>query len=127
MSKNIQFEYLYRDGANYKAWGTIVFSNPDELSVSEIDERLRRAFNSDSQFVASQVEIPEVFLYKDGNLTSDDHCFHEYDHVELTDDAITDVQNRRMSDFLAQVEIESQRGWEAFNPCDWIIRNTTTR
>jgi hypothetical protein len=127
MNKNIQFEYLYRDGANYKAWGTIVFSNPDELSVSEIDKRLRRAFNSDSQFVADQIEIPEIFLYRDGSLTSDDHCFHEYDRVELTDDAVTDVQGRTMSGFLAQVEIASQRGWEAFNPCDRIIRNTTTR
>jgi hypothetical protein len=127
MSKNILFEYLYRDGSNYKDWGTIVFSNPNQLSISEIDERLRRAFNGDSLFIAGQIEVPEIFLYKDGNLTSADHCFHEYDHVELTDDAVTDVKERTMSDFLAQVEVASQRGWEAFNPCDWIIRNTTMR
>jgi hypothetical protein len=127
MNRNIQFEYLYRDGANYKAWGTIVFSNPAGLSVPEVDERLRRAFNADLQFVASQIGVPEIFLYRDGNLTSDDHCFHEYDRVELTDDVVTDMQQRTVSDFLAQVEIVSQRGWEAFNPCDWIIRNATTR
>ncbi len=127
MSNNTQFEYLYRDGANFKAWGTIVFSNPDQLPVSEIDERLRRAFNPDSQFVAGQIDVPEIFLYSDGNLTSVDHCFHEYDHVESTDDAVTDVRARTISDFLDQVEIASQRGWEAFNPCDWIIRNKMTR
>ena len=127
MSENIQFEYLYRDGANYKAWGTIVFSNPDQLPLSEIDARFRQAFDPDSLFVAGQIEVPEIFLYRDGELTSDDHCFHEYDHVELTNGPADDAQGRTIGNFLAQVTLASQRGWEVFNPCDWIIRQKATR
>jgi hypothetical protein len=124
---NILFEYLYRDGSNYKAWGAIVFSNPMELLISEIDGRLRRAFDSELFFIANQIEIPEIFLYRDGLLTGDDHCFHEYDHVELTNDSVTDMYNRTISDFLAQIEAAAQHGWEVFDPCDWLIRSRAAR
>ncbi|MBI5565710.1 MAG: hypothetical protein HY870_12520 [Chloroflexi bacterium] len=127
MTTNVHFEYLYRDGANYKAWGMIVFSNPDHLSVAEIDSRLSQAFNPDSLFVAGQIQVPEIFLYSNGKVTSDDHCYHEYDHVELTDALTDDIQSRTISDFLTQVEIASERGWEAFDPHAWIILRNVLR
>ncbi len=118
---NILFEYLYRDGANYKEWGNIVFSNPEQLPVVEIDKRLRQAFEPDSLFIADQVDVPEVFLFRDGDLTANDHCYHEYDHVEVSDKPVTDVYDRTVNEFLLQVEDASRTGWKAFNLCDWLI------
>lgn len=30
---NIQLSYLYRDGGNYKFWGSVVFDNPNKVSA----------------------------------------------------------------------------------------------
>jgi hypothetical protein len=122
---NVRFDYLYRDGGNYKSWGAVVFSNPDLLPLQVIDSYLRLGFDQDGLFIADQIQIPEVFLFLTGNFTSDDHCFHEYDHVELTEDAPDDSQGRTIAQFLEQVELESHRGWRAFDPCDRIVKRTT--
>ena len=58
---NIRFVYLYRDGANYKSWGEVVFANPDQLTLDEIENRLSDAFLPDRLFIASQISIPEKF------------------------------------------------------------------
>jgi hypothetical protein len=72
------FEYLYRDGSNYKAWGEILLSgspSPNDIEV------LRECLESGEYFVAEQVGIPPV--YKElwdlsGGPTSDDHALHEF-------------------------------------------------
>ena len=58
----VRFNYLYRDGANFKRWGEVLFSNPKEISLKNIEARLLRAFLPDSQFIAGQIGISEVFL-----------------------------------------------------------------
>ncbi len=72
------FEYLYRDGSNYKAWGEIILSGAP--SRNDI-EALRACLESGEYFVAEQVGIPPV--YKElwdlsGGPTSDDHALHEF-------------------------------------------------
>ena len=34
---SIKFNYLYRDGSNYKSWGKVVFRNPEQLALDEIE------------------------------------------------------------------------------------------
>jgi hypothetical protein len=80
---SVKFNYLYRDGANYKSWGEVVFANPENLALDEIDKTLVDAFLPDKLFVASQISIPEKFLFLDGKFTTDDHCYHEFDCVEV--------------------------------------------
>lgn len=75
------FEYLYRDAANYKAWGEILLLGVPSKNDIAI---LRASLDSDTYFVAEQVGIPAV--YKElwdlsGGPTSDDHALHEF--VEL--------------------------------------------
>jgi len=72
------FEYLYRDAANYKAWGEILLSgvpSQDDIAV------LRACLESGEYFVAEQVGIPPVYKelwdLSDGP-TSDDHALHEF-------------------------------------------------
>ncbi len=113
--KNIRFYYLYRDGSNFKSWGEVLFSNPENLSVNEIEEKIICAFLPDKLFVASQISIPEKFLFTNGKYTEYDHCYHEFDHLETSADEPTDSLNRSISDFLQDIEVARKQGWKAFD------------
>jgi len=115
---NIKFNYLYRDGANYKSWGDVVFSNPDELTLNEIESRLTDAFLPDKLFISHQISISEKFLFTNGKFSKFDHCYHEFDSVEVCKENPTDDLKRSITDFLKTVELISQDGWKAFDILD---------
>ena len=115
---NVEFTYLYRDGGNYKKWGRIVFSNPDQLTSSCIEKELREAFLQDGLFIASQIRVPDVFFYLDGEFSSDDHCYHEFDRARPTSRVADDTNGRSISEFLVEVNREAKIGWKAFDPYD---------
>ena len=112
---NIKFNYLYRDGSNYKSWGEVVFTNPNQLTLEEIETRLINAFLPDKLFIANQVFIPEQFLFISGKFTKFDHCYHEFDSVEICQENPTDDLGRSINDFLKVVEQVSKQGWEEFD------------
>jgi hypothetical protein len=114
MSK-IRFNYLYRDGANYKSWGDVIFENPEQISLDEIEARLISTLLPDKLFVASQISIPEKFLFLEGEFTEYDYCYHEFDCVEICDENSTDSLERSISGFLRKVEVTSKQGWKAFD------------
>jgi hypothetical protein len=75
------FDYLYRDAANYKAWGSLLLSGvPSQEDIAA----LRECMESGEYFVAEQIGIPplygELWALSDGP-TEDDHALHEF--VEL--------------------------------------------
>jgi hypothetical protein len=142
--QNISFTYLYRDGSNYKRFGKAVFANPDELSTSSLDNRLKGLFDEGENFIANQIGIPEVFLWGGENgpepetvpalvadgkfnpgkdkyrVNDDDQWWHEYDGVENTDDDPTD--SRTIAEFLNAVETAVREGWKIFNPAETCAR-----
>ena len=113
---NIKLNYLYRDAGNYKKWSSVVFSNPDGLPLESATKALRRAFSQECLFIASQVRIPECFLFAEGRVNSDDHCFHEFDGIEASFEPPDDSYSRSISEFIAEVEAETKRGWKVFDP-----------
>ena len=113
---NIKFNYMYRDAGNYKKFASVVFSNPELLSLQSVAMRLANIFSEEGLFVAHQIRVPEVFLYVRGNATSDDHCFHEFDGVEEALEAASDQHSRSISEFLAEARTEARRGWIPFDP-----------
>lgn len=115
---NIKFNYLYRDAGNYKKWGSVVFANPDRLTPDSVAQALQNAFLQDGLFIAHQVRLPEAFFSTGGDATSDDHCFHEFDGVELSIEAPNDSQARTIGQFIAEVQREVVIGWTAFDPHD---------
>jgi len=117
---NIKFIYLYRDGANYKAWNEVVFRNPEQLTLDEIHRRLNDAFLTDKLFIASQISIQEKFLFLDNKFTRYDHCYHEFDSVEFSHENGTDSFGRSITDFLLEVESAAKQGWKAFDILDRI-------
>ena len=123
---NIEFCYRYRDGANYKKQGSVVFLNPDGLDCSAIETALRQAF-WDGLFIAHQVRIPEIFLYIDGPFAFDDHCYHEFAADQASDGSPNDEYHRTITEFLS--EATGLRGrWQEFDPYDshsWASRTLT--
>jgi hypothetical protein len=115
---NVEFIYLYRDGGNYKKWGKVIFSNPDGMNTESAERKLRQGFLEDGMFVASQIRVPEVFLYADYGFSSDDHCYHEFDGVRPTTSSADDTHGRSIGEFIVEVIQEAQRGWQVFDPYD---------
>jgi hypothetical protein len=115
---NVKLHYLYRDGSNYKKWAEIVFFGADDLSIDSTTKALRDTLLPDGLFIAHQVRVPEVFLAAEDRLTSDDHCFHEFDSVVTTSESPNDPCGRSIREFMAEVAREAKRGWRAFYPQD---------
>ncbi len=115
---NIKFKYLYRDGANFKSWGDVVFSNPEQLTFDEVEKRFTAAFLPDTLFIASQISIPEKFLFLKGEVTKNDHCYHEFECVEVSQENPTDDLERSITDFLNDIELALKNGWKSFNILD---------
>lgn len=120
MVQYVRFNYLYRDAGNYKSWGELVFPNPENLDIKEIDAQLRKCFEREAFFIADQVDVPNVFIFATENLNSDDHCYHEYAEVESIVSLESEVENRTIKEFLNQVRMASEHGWIAFNLLDRI-------
>jgi hypothetical protein len=59
---NICFEYLYRDGANYKNWGEVILKPTLGLDLAETDSQIRRALIDGEYFVAEDVKIPTLYF-----------------------------------------------------------------
>ena len=117
---NIKFNYLYRDGGNWKKYAAVVFSNPTELSLAEIDGKIRMSMKPDALFIAHQLRLREAFLFSgEGYVSVEDHCFHEYDSIEQSPQLADDESDRTIDEFLRELEnIVKTVGWQLFDPCD---------
>lgn len=62
--------------------------------------------------------MPEVFLYKRGKFTDDDHCYHEFDELTSTNKAVNDRQVRSIQEFLDEVAAEARNGWQTLELSD---------
>lgn len=84
---NLKFEYLYRDGGNYKTWGEIIFENPSGLNTEEATEKVRKLLIS-SEFFNPKIAGIERFdsLIFDPEL---DHEWYEFDQVSETSEEVT--------------------------------------
>ena len=57
---NIKFSYLYRDGANYKQFNKIVFNNPTNLTLLEIEAAINAKLIDNQWFVAIDWGLPDL-------------------------------------------------------------------
>jgi len=80
---NIKFNYLYRDASNYKNFGSIIFHNPNNLSIDDVENIIRSQLIDGEYFYARKLNIPELFFEIPN---SDDHEFHEFENVEMTNE-----------------------------------------
>ena len=77
--QNIRLEYLYRDYANYKNHGYVIFSNHQGISLAEIEHHLRAKMLDGVWFCATHYRHPDLhFQHSD---CETDHPYHELAHV----------------------------------------------
>jgi hypothetical protein len=97
---NIKFNYLYRDAGNYKQFGDIIFSNPENISLDCINESIKSHLIDGEYFVASKWQIPALFVFTfDKEL---DHSWHKFERIECTNEAAT--EKRSISEFINQLK-----------------------
>lgn len=76
-SRNILFNYLYRDASNFKLFGGVVFSNPNNLSLEEIKRRIESRLIDGMYFDPDEWGVPRLrFEDFDEDL---DHGWCEFD------------------------------------------------
>lgn len=87
----VEFEYRYRDAANFKALGRVKLKGT--LSTTECREIVSKLEDGEL-FVAEQIGVPPLYesLYEyNGGPTPADHCWHEFvaihDCADQGDDA----------------------------------------
>lgn len=99
----IVFEYLYRDGGNFKNWGEERFKNEQGLSLEEIDARIREGLIDGMYFSAEKVGLPT--LYFDEHNEQLDHEWHEYDRVREGSEHIATSSASDIADFLKKFKL----------------------
>lgn len=96
---HVEFNYLYRDYANYKNHGYVIFSNRENISLEKIKAEIESKLLDDGLFYAIQWKIPDLHFEKWDNEI--DHNFHEFSFVQYVDDVATDI--RDIKEFLQQL------------------------
>ncbi len=95
-NRNIKLNYLYRDGANYKQFGYVVFRNFTGIQPACATTAFLPKLISSEYFVPQNWALPKLQLYAfDPEI---DHEWHEFENWELTEEAPTD--SRDVTEFL---------------------------
>ena len=79
---NIKFNYLYRDGGNYKVWGNEIISNPYSLPLAEVEVRIRKSL-IDGEFFDPKYWKVKRLMHNDW-VPELDHTWNEFDSIEMT-------------------------------------------
>lgn len=103
---NIEFEYLYRDSGNFKSYGSVVFGNPNNVTIEEIDQSIIELLGDDRTFNASRLAVPEMFFTEFPYNPDLDWGLHEYSGVSASHLPVNDAQRRDISDLLSQMRLE---------------------
>lgn len=81
---NIKFNYLYRDGGNYKNYSSVIFSNPDNIDLRELEKLIKSKLIYSEWFYVNEWKVPDLHFGTWDNEI--DHTFHEFESVEYTDE-----------------------------------------
>ncbi|ERM81338.1 hypothetical protein P872_10670 [Rhodonellum psychrophilum GCM71 = DSM 17998] len=94
--KNIKLNYMYRDGANYKQFGEIVFENPEEISIAAATHKIKEKLIQEMFFVSEDWGFPSLRIYPyDPEI---DHDWHTFEDFEETNAVQSD--SRSLGEFL---------------------------
>jgi len=97
---NIKFSYLYRDGGNYKKFDYVIFANPNNIDLSQIETTIREKLIDKTWFYADEWKLPELFL--DMFHWRVDPTWHEFEAIEYTNE--TPNASISLSDFIEAVK-----------------------
>lgn len=99
LSNNIQLSYLYRDAGNYKKFGHVIFRNPENISIEEINRRIRAELTEGEFFDSEKWGLPA--LQFENYIPELDHQWHEIEKIENISAEYSD--SRSMAEFLREI------------------------
>ena len=82
---NIKLNYLYRDGANYKNFSSVIFDNPDNINIDVLLKIIKPKLIDETWFYVHQWNLPDLHFAKWNN--EFDHTWHEFESIEYTSEA----------------------------------------
>ena len=88
MSEVIQFNYLHRNSGNWKKFGSKLFSNPEQLTIAEIKQRIRENLIDQEYFYPDKVGIKKFKFHR----YLDDYSWYEFELVEIIDIPIKELK-----------------------------------
>jgi len=101
MSDVIRFNYLHRDSGNWKKFGYKLFSNPEQLTIEEIEQRIRQNLIDREYFYPEQAGIKKFKFHR----YSDDYSWYEFESVEILDKSDDSKKElKSISDFLLHLK-----------------------
>ena len=98
--QSIIFNYLYRDSSNYKNFGCVDFSNPDNIPIEKIEAAIQSNLIDGEFFVAEDWGLPTLYFE---DWTEDDHKWHEFTNIELKESTKELIS---ISDFLNRINTQ---------------------
>lgn len=96
---NIEFFYLYRDAGNFKNFGTVVFTNKNQISLEKLNEMIKQKLIDEMYFDAFNASVPSLFF--DDYDEELDHDWHEFECINEVETMPTDVYARDISTFIS--------------------------
>ena len=104
---NIKFSYRYRDYANYKRYNEVIFSNPSNKPIQEVEQFILDHLFDDKLFYSTEWKVPD--LHFDDWDPDVDHFVHEFVSVSETDEKpSTEIT---IQQFLEIIE-DAVNGWK---------------
>lgn len=83
LKNNIKFCYRYRDYANYKKYNEVIFANPKNRTIEEIDKFINDHLFDDKLFYTTEWKLPDLHL---NNWDPEqDHFVNEFDCIKLVE------------------------------------------
>ncbi|MDP3644935.1 MAG: hypothetical protein Q8S54_17345 [Bacteroidota bacterium] len=79
MSEVIRFNYLHRDSGNWKKFGSKRYSNPEQLTLEEIEQMIRQNLIDQEYFYPDQVGIRKFKFHRH----LDDFSWYEFESIEI--------------------------------------------
>lgn len=104
---NIKFCYRYRDYANYKKYSEIVFSNPSNKPIQEIEQFVLDHLFDDKLFYSTEWKVPD--LHFDEWDPDIDHFVHEF--VSLNETEEEPSMTMTLEEFLNVIE-DAENNWK---------------
>ena len=111
---NIKLEYLYRDAGNFKNYGEVIFSNPNNIALDIIASMVEKVLIDNMYFVASKVGLPDLRFAE--YIPHLDHDWHEVDALQPTNDLPNDPGHRNIEEFIESLrqKSDSDLSWGYF-------------
>lgn len=98
---NIKFNYLYRDGGNYKRYNFIIFKNPDNITIENLSAVISSKLIDNTWFYANQWNLPDLRQKTfDSNI---DPTWHEFESINYT--KVQPNSEQTLDQFLTHVTI----------------------